>query len=191
MDADDEDLWVFGYGSLMWRPGFAYAERHPATLTGFRRALCLYSYEHRGTIETPGIVAGLDLGGECQGMAFRVEAADRGEVHAYLRARELNRYCYRETWCEIALQTDDGPSSRLALAYVVDRAHPQYCGELDLETKTRLVLQGNGISGTSLDYLESLVASLEDLGIDDPDLVILRDTVRQQRSLTSGVSREN
>jgi cation transport protein ChaC len=181
MGADGrDDLWVFGYGSLMWRPGFEFAERHPATLDGFRRALCLYSYEHRGTEERPGIVAGLDEGGSCRGMAFRVEARLRAEVHAYLRTRELGRYCYREEFAPVAVHAPEGTRTAEALCYVVDRTHEQYCGELDLERKTGLVLQGVGISGSAIDYLESLVDSLGALDIHDPGLIELRAAVRRE-----------
>ena len=186
-DTTSGDLWVFGYGSLMWRPGFAFAERHAATLDGFHRALCLYSYEHRGTEQRPGIVAGLDEGGDCRGMAFRVAASERDEVHTYLRTRELSRYCYRETFCPVTLHAPEGPKAVEALAYVVDRSHVQYCGDLPLAEKTALVLQGVGDSGTSADYLESLVDSLEALEIHDPGLVELRVAVRRALDNTSEV----
>src|SRR5262245_2338593 len=86
--SDNEVLWVFGYGSLMWRPGFPYLERHPARLIGLHRALCVYSYVHRGTPEKPGLVLGLDRGGACRGIAYRVAAAERDGTLSYLRERE-------------------------------------------------------------------------------------------------------
>src|SRR3984885_15624043 len=91
-----EDLWVFGYGSLMWRPGFEFLERIPARLIGLHRALCVYSFVHRGPPEKPGLVLGLDRGGACRGVAFRVAAENRSEVVAYLRAREQVTSVYRE-----------------------------------------------------------------------------------------------
>src|SRR5580704_12234670 len=97
-----EDLWVFGYGSLMWRPGFDFIERTEARLAGAHRALCVYSFVHRGTPERPGLVLGLDRGGNCRGIAFRVAGAQRSRTLAYLRAREqvtaVYRECVRRVW---------------------------------------------------------------------------------------------
>jgi glutathione-specific gamma-glutamylcyclotransferase len=81
-DHAKEDLWVFGYGSLIWRPGFTYAERVPARLIGAHRALCVYSFVHRGTPENPGLVLGLDHGGTCRGIAYRVVVQDRAATLA-------------------------------------------------------------------------------------------------------------
>src|SRR5215475_1679188 len=114
--AAHEDFWVFGYGSLMWRPGFEHLERVPARLTGLHRGLCVYSFVHRGTPEKPGLVLGLDLGGACRGIE-------------YLRAREQVTTVYRETMRQITLATN--PTRQVtALLYVVDRSHPQYAGRL-------------------------------------------------------------
>src|SRR5438105_7641806 len=126
-DQAAEDLWVFGYGSLIWRPGFDYLERVPANIIGMHRSLCVYSFDHRGTPERPGLVLGLDFGGACRGIAYRVGAAKRGSTIAYLRAREqvtmVYRECVRRVWLE-----GDPKRQAPALCYMVDRRHPQYAG---------------------------------------------------------------
>ena len=128
---DSGDFWVFGYGSLMWRPGFTYVERVPARLVGLHRALCVYSFVHRGTPERPGLVLGLDRGGMCRGIGYRVAAAKRAEAIAYLRGREQVTTVYLETMRQIELE-DDARRRVRALCYVVDRSHVQYAGRLTL-----------------------------------------------------------
>src|ERR1700694_903426 len=116
-----EDLWVFGYGSLMWRPGFAFLERLPARMVGLHRSLCVYSFVHRGTPERPGLVLGLDRGGACRGIAFRVAAKKRAATLAYLRAREQVTHVYLETSRGVTLIGK--PERRVeAATYVVDRS---------------------------------------------------------------------
>jgi len=115
------DLWVFGYGSLMWRPGFDALERVPARLIGLHRALCVFSFVHRGTPEKPGLVLGLDRGGMCRGIAYRVAAGKRDETIAYLRSREQVTSVYLETVRRIALE-DEARRQVRALTYIVDRA---------------------------------------------------------------------
>src|ERR1700724_2433308 len=125
------DLWVFGYGSLVWRPGFEFIERVPARLIGEHRALCVYFFVHRGTPEKPGLVLGLDRGGACRGIAFRIAEQDRAATVAYLRAREQVTSVYREVMRSVWLENE--PRQRVsALAYVVDRGHVQYAGRLSL-----------------------------------------------------------
>ena len=132
LDPSAGDLWVFGYGSLIWRPGFEFVERVEARLVGAHRALCVYSFVHRGTPERPGLVLGLDQGGACRGMAYRVAAGKRAETVAYLRAREQATMVYRESIRSVWLR--GGPEQRIsALCYVVDRGHPQYAGRLSLD----------------------------------------------------------
>ena len=115
----DQDLWVFGYGSLMWRPGFDYLERASARLIGLHRALCVYSFDHRGTPEKPGLVLGLDRGGACRGIAFRIAAAHRHDIITYLRGREQTTHVYREVMRSVWLENE--PRERVsALAYVVE-----------------------------------------------------------------------
>ena len=158
------DLWVFGYGSLMWRPGFAFAERESARIHGFHRALCVYSHIYRGTPERPGLVMGLDRGGSCFGVAFRVTPEQKGEVRAYLRARELITDVYREA--QLPARLRDGRMVR-ALAYVADRRHSQYAGRLTREALLALVRQGHGVAGSNADYVRGTHGHLRELGFDD------------------------
>jgi glutathione-specific gamma-glutamylcyclotransferase len=163
------DLWVFGYGSLMWRPGFAFIEQAPARLIGEHRALCVYSFDHRGTPEKPGLVLGLDRGGACRGIAFRVAAAQRDTTINYLREREQTTHVYREVMRSVWLENQTRQRVS-ALAYVVDRSHVQYAGRLSLAEQRRYVLQGHGRSGNNRDYVLSTVKSIEAQGFRDQQL---------------------
>ncbi len=176
-DHPNADLWVFGYGSLMWRPDFAYLERAPARLVGLHRALCVYSFVHRGTPERPGLVLGLDRGGACRGIAYRVAAASREATISYLRQREQVTMVYLETMRRVTLATSP-PRAVNALAYVVDRSHPQYAGRLDLERQLHLVRQGHGRSGANRDYVLSTVAEIEAQGCHDSGLHLLAEQLR-------------
>ena len=163
------DLWVFGYGSLMWRPGFEFLERVPARLIGEHRALCVYSFVHRGTPEKPGLVLGLDRGGACRGIAFRVAEKHRAATVAYLRAREQVTSVYREVMRSVWLENE--PRQRVsALAYVVDRGHVQYAGRLSLAEQLRHVHQGHGQSGANREYVLSTVRAIEAEGFRDTQL---------------------
>lgn len=158
------DIWIFGYGSLIWRPGFSFEERHPATLRGYHRSLCVISHVHRGTRERPGLVLGLDRGGACRGIVYRVTADAAPGVLAYLREREQATAVYLERYARVRL--DDGREVR-ALAYVVDRGHEQYAGRLPQDELLRLVRQGVGISGANPDYVRNTHAHLVALGVRD------------------------
>lgn len=164
-----DDLWVFGYGSLMWRPGFDFIARQPARLIGAHRALCVYSIVHRGTPEKPGLVLGLDHGGACQGIAFRVAAHKRDATIAYLREREQINKVYREVMRAVWIG-DDARQRVSALCYVVDRSHPQYTGRLSLDRQLHLVRQGHGKSGANRDYVLATVAEMEAQGCRDSEL---------------------
>jgi len=166
------DLWVFGYGSLMWRPGFDTLERVPARLVGLHRSLCVFSFVHRGTPERPGLVLGLDRGGMCRGIAFRVAAAERAATIAYLRGREQVTTVYRETVRRIELE-DEGRRQVRALCYVVDRGHVQYAGRLSLTESLHYVRQGHGHSGANRDYVLETVRALEALGYRESELHLL------------------
>ena len=172
-----EDLWVFGYGSLMWRPGFDFRERIEARLTGAHRALCVYSFVHRGTPERPGLVLGLDRGGACQGIAFRVAAADRAKAVAYLRSREQVTGVYRESVRRISLKGEPARPVQ-ALCYVVDRSHVQYAGRLPLAEQLHYIRQGHGQSGPNRDYVIATVAALEALGLRESELHLLAERLK-------------
>jgi cation transport protein ChaC len=163
------DLWVFGYGSLMWRPGFEYLEKVPARLIGEHRALCVYSFVHRGTPEKPGLVLGLDRGGACRGVAFRIAEKNRAETVTNLRAREQVTSVYREVMRSVWLE-DDARQRVSALTYVVDRGHVQYAGRLSMAEQLRHVLQGHGQSGVNRDYVLATVKAIEAEGFRDAQL---------------------
>ncbi|MBO0902468.1 gamma-glutamylcyclotransferase [Jiella sonneratiae] len=168
-----QDFWVFGYGSLIWRPGFDYVERAKARVAGYHRSLCVHSHVHRGTPERPGLVFGLDRGGSCVGMAFRVEGARREETLAYLRARELVTNVYREAL--LPVRTTDGRRIA-AVSYVVDRGHAQYAGKIDAASAAAIVARSHGQSGPNVDYVRSAYEHIAAMGLRDRWLqeVVLR-----------------
>jgi glutathione-specific gamma-glutamylcyclotransferase len=171
-DHAKQDLWVFAYGSLIWRPGFDYAEQVPARLIGAHRALCVYSFVHRGTPERPGLVLGLDQGGMCRGIAYRVAARLRAETLAYLREREQVTSVYLERVRPVVL-IGHAESRIQAVCYMVDRSHAQYAGKLALADQLRIVRHGHGKSGANRDYVLATVHALEAMGCRDRELHLL------------------
>jgi len=159
-----DERWVFGYGSLMWRPGFDYVEREAATLHGRRRAFCIYSVHHRGTHERPGLVLGLAPGGAVRGAAFRVAEADWPKVYAYLLEREQPTETYIEA--RRAVRLADGRRVE-ALVFLSDVRHAQWAGNLSLERQAELIAGARGLSGPNIEYLRDLVAHLREAGIRD------------------------
>src|SRR5579859_2472811 len=153
----------------MWRAGFEFLEQVPARLIGEHRALCVYSFDHRGTPEKPGLVLGLDRGGACRGIAFRIAARRRNETIDYLRSREQTTHVYREVTRSVWLE-NQARQRVSALAYVVDRGHVQYAGRLSLSEQLRFVQQGHGRSGNNRDYVLSTVAAIEKQGFRDQPL---------------------
>ena len=170
-----EDLWVFAYGSLMWDPGFAFTEQCQGVLRGYHRRFCIYSLRHRGTPEAPGLVLGLDHGGACRGMLFRVARALAAPVLESLWEREMVTAVYKPKL--LPVRADGGLTFR-ACAFVVDRTHPQYCRGLDLARTAALIRRGVGGRGPNIDYLANTVAHLEILGIADHGLSLLLAAVR-------------
>ena len=176
-DKAAEDLWVFGYGSLMWRPGFEFVERVPARMTGLHRSLCVYSWVHRGTQQHPGLVLGLDRGGACRGVAFRVAAQNRAGTVAYLRAREQVTHVYRESLRGVMLMGN--PERRIeALSYIVDRGHPQYAGRLTIDQQLHHIRQAHGQSGPNSEYVLATVAALEAMDCRDAGLHALAERLK-------------
>jgi cation transport protein ChaC len=166
------DLWVFGYGSLMWSPGFRCAEKQTALVRGYHRALCILSSRYRGTPEKPGLVMGLCRGGSCWGMAFRVPAARVRRVLTALWKREMLNRVYKPTLIPVTV----APGRRIrALAFVADTAHRQFVKELDLHGRARLVAQGIGQRGRCVDYIRNTLEHMLALGVNDPHLARILD----------------
>lgn len=155
------DLWVFGYGSLMWDPGFSFAAANRAVLHGYHRAFCMYSERHRGTPERPGLVLALDAGGSCRGVAYRVRRSLAAEVLAYLWHREMPRYAYLPRSLGVRI----GPDTAQCVTFVADRASPKYAGRLTAEHAARVIAGAAGERGTNRDYLASTVRHMDELGI--------------------------
>lgn len=170
-------LWVFAYGSLVWNPEFTPAERSLATLNGYRRSFCMSSIHHRGSETEPGLVLALEEAAEraCRGMALAIPAEGEATILAALRERELVSSAYREEVLPLAL--DDGREVE-ALAYVVDRAHPQYLRDLTLETQAEIIARAIGGKGPNREYLWQTAAHLAELGIGDAELDQLSEMVR-------------
>ncbi|WP_309606576.1 gamma-glutamylcyclotransferase [Phenylobacterium sp.] len=165
-----DEFWVFGYGSLMWRPGFAFAERAPASLQGRHRAFCIYSVHHRGTPERPGLVLGLAPGGSVRGMAYRIAPADWAKVQAYLMEREQPTETYVAAHRSVRLA--DGRRV-VALVFLSDPGHPQWAGALVPERQAELIAGATGLSGRNIDYLADLVEHLAEMEIRDPAMQAL------------------
>lgn len=173
--ASRQDVWIFGYGSLMWDPGFVHVDAKPALLRGYHRAFCVYSHRYRGTPERPGLVLGLDRGGACKGIAFRVPAADLDAALHYLWEREMGNRTYALKEVPVAM----AQSKVKARAFIVDRRHKNYAGRLDLDETARLILQGIGARGACRQYLENTVCELRKLGLVDGPMHRLEEKVKE------------
>lgn len=176
-------LWVFGYASLLWNPGFPVAEERRAVLHGYHRSFCMWSVTHRGSHDAPGLVLALDKaeGHTCTGLAFRVPEDEADAAIGYLRERELVTSAYRET--PVALALEDG-SAVTAIAYVIDPDHAQYVRTLSLEEQAQIIARSRGGRGPNTEYLWNTFAHLDEMGITDPDLAWLDARVRE-------ITREN
>jgi cation transport protein ChaC len=170
------DLWVFAYGSLMWDPGIHIVEIRTATLSGFHRSFCLKSRIGRGSADNPAVMAALDCGGACRGLALRIPAAHVDRETEILWMREMLAGSYVPTF--VPVETPQGRIEE-AVAFVINRQSDRYV-QLDIEETARLVATGRGVRGTCLEYLENLADRLELLGLDDPAIRELRRRVRRQ-----------
>ncbi|MDE0590304.1 gamma-glutamylcyclotransferase [Halocynthiibacter sp. C4] len=174
----DTPLWVFGYGSLIWRPGFEFRSKQIARLSGYRRSFCMRSIHYRGTAEQPGLVLALDReeGVHCDGIGFEIAPEQADQTLEYLRERELISYAYNEA--TLPLDLKDGRQV-MAVTFVMNPEHDQYCGRLSLEEQAEIIARAEGTFGPNVDYLENTTSHLRELGIEDPELIRLREYTRK------------
>ncbi len=170
-------MWVFGYGSLLWNPGFEIAESVIGRLPGYARSFCMRSIHHRGTVDRPGLVLALDqmTGTACDGIALRVASGQEDRTLAYLRERELISSAYVEK--NLDVQLDDGRAVS-ALVYVIDADHAQYCGGLPLEEQAQIIAAAIGGMGPNTEYLFNTASHLAEIGLHDPSLEWLHERVK-------------
>ena len=178
----DGDVWVFGYGSLVWNPALKYAEKRRGRIYGFHRAYCIWTNLGRGTPENPGLMLALDRGGSCCGAAFRVTPDKLREELSTLWSREMAMNSYIPTWVNV--YTEQGPVS--GLAFTIDRSHERYVGHLPADIIAGHLATAEGYLGTSADYLEKVVAGLDELGIRDAKLLDVHRRVTLLREVQSG-----
>jgi len=171
------DLWIFGYGSLMWNPGFPHLASEPGRIHGYHRALCVWSWVHRGTEQNPGLVMGLDRGGACVGRLYQVAERDKRDVADYLYRREMATPVYVASLCQAI---GEGGQKRHALTFTVDRSNPQYAGKLTVAEAYNTVVRAKGRSGENPDYVTQTAAHFEDVGIRDPWFYALRDRLLEK-----------
>jgi cation transport protein ChaC len=161
------DFWVFGYGSLMWKPEFPFVAAESALLRGWHRAFCVWSIHYRGTVKKPGLVLGLDRGGACRGRAFLIAPGDAAGVAEYLHRREMLTGVYEPRYVTVELAS--GKRAQAA-TFLADSRHAQYAGKLAPAKLVRIICEGHGSAGSNLDYLRNTVRHLDELGIADGPL---------------------
>lgn len=172
-DKASEPLWLFAYGSLIWDPCFTFVEHFPATLPGYRRAFNFWSVRARGTLERPGLGLGLEGGGTCDGVAYRLAEDTRARDLDSIWRREMFGSVYQPSW--LRMTTPQGPM--ISLSFVTKPSHPQYAGNLSAGDTARIIAVAKGENGTCREYLEQTIRSLADHGITDPGMETLRDMV--------------
>ncbi|MBJ26088.1 MAG: gamma-glutamylcyclotransferase [Rhodospirillaceae bacterium] len=173
MDFKQKDIWVFAYGSLLWNPGFSYVDSNAALLRGYHRSLCIYSHRYRGTPNLPGLVVGLDNGGSCRGVAYKVPAASASQVLRSIDRREILYNVYTRKNLRVKLY-EKGTIGRsvMAFTYVANRKDPQYASKINIEEKIKLIKQGKGSMGSSIDYVKKTVQFLDHIGLPDTNLEV-------------------
>jgi cation transport protein ChaC len=184
------DIWVFAYGSLIWNPLFHYDERRPATLRGFHRRFCLWSVMGRGSPERPGLVLGLDRGGACCGLAYRLPAGKAANELRLLWRREMVVGSYVPRWARVETAPGDGDRRCVeelrALVFMVNHDHPNYAGRLAFDAVAHALASAQGHLGSSAEYLFHTVDALATHGLRDAYLERLRDRVRKQHAGRAG-----
>jgi len=179
------DVWVFAYGSLMWNPAFHYAEERPAIVRGFHRRFCLQVHFFRGTRENPALLLGLDRGGSCRGIAYRIGAGEVEEELDIIWAREMVGDGYRPTWVRV----EAAGEALSAIAFAIDRTAPTYAGRISEEEAARRIAVASGEFGHCADYLEDAAAHLEERGIRDRAVTATLKRVRELRRAAAGGSK--
>jgi cation transport protein ChaC len=175
-----QPVWIFAYGSLIWDPGFSYAQAEPALLRGYHRSFCLYSYDYRGTPAQPGLILGLDRGGSCRGMALLLPPDTLRQAIDRIWWREMSG---RRVYDARLLPVQTRSSSLKALGFTVLRDCPDYAGGLPLDNAARLILSAVGRRGRCRDYFESTVRHLERLDLLDRPLRRLAERVEMLAAL--------
>ena len=181
----DEDVWLFGYGSLVWNPAINFSEKSVGMIYGYHRSFCLWSSMGRGTPDKPGLMLGLRRGGSCKGIFYRIDATDvRTELDIVFR-RELITSAYRPIWLSATIGARSG---QRALAFVMDQNHERYAGPLKTATVIQIIAEASGSLGSCSEYLYETAAQLNKLGIPDKTLTSLSEKVRacQHESLAKG-----
>jgi cation transport protein ChaC len=165
-----QDLYLFGYGSLMWNPAIHFADVHEAVVQGWSRKFCLWLYLGRGTPDRPGLMLALDRGGSCTGLAFRIPAADVRHELTLVWRREMGSGAYDAQWIDAVI---DGRPGRV-LAFVANRTHARYVGDLPALQAAKAIAAARGRLGTCLRYFELMCETLEKLKIEDPGMAALQ-----------------
>jgi cation transport protein ChaC len=181
-----QDLWIFGYGSLIWRPEFEFIEQRAALLTGYHRSLCLWSRINRGTPETPGLVFGLERTGTCQGMVFRIPSQSVEQTFNAVWKREMGTGAYLPSW--LNFETPQG--SVTAMAFVIDPNGPAYVKQPTEDDLVDIICRAHGTYGSCFDYVTQTSESLKAAGICDEQLATLTERLRQRLEHLSHIQQQ-